>query len=47
MHEVGKLIAIQGEDGHVYTGIVSAATEKEFTVDILADGVYRRELVGQ
>ena len=46
MYEVGKLIAIQGQDGHVYTGIVSSVSEKECTVDILADGVYRRELVG-
>lgn len=44
-HEVGKLIAVQGDDGHVYTGIVTSVDihdgTSDYSVDILADGVYR------
>lgn len=45
MYEVGKLIAIQGDDGKVYTGIVTSVEDhdgkNDYSVDILADGVYR------
>jgi hypothetical protein len=52
-YKVGKLIAIQGGDGHVYTGIVTSVEDHDgtndsatavgrwATVDIIADGVYR------
>lgn len=44
-HEVGKLIAIQDENGHVYTGIVTSVDvhhdgTNDYNVDVLADGVY-------
>jgi hypothetical protein len=41
VHRVGELIAIQGQDGQVYTGIVSSTSEQGCTVDVLADGAYR------
>jgi hypothetical protein len=46
-HQVGKLIAIQDEDGHVYTGIVTSVDvhdgTNDYNVDVLADGVYHRQ----
>lgn len=42
MYEIGKLIAIQDEDGHVYTGLVtSVENDGKYSVDVIADGVYR------
>jgi hypothetical protein len=46
-HEVGKLIAIQDGDGHIYTGIVTSVDvhdgTNDYSVDILADGAYHRQ----
>ena len=39
--EIGKLVAFQSEDGHVYnTGIVESTTPtaNEFLVEVLGDG---------
>lgn len=44
MNTVGSIIAFQDKDGHVYTGIVKSVDGDSYTVDVLADGVYR-ELV--
>ena len=42
-YEIGNLIAIQDNKGHVYTGLVSSVDEHQYTVDILADGEYHRQ----
>lgn len=41
--DIGKLVAFQAEDGHVYTGIVESETNTahQFNVNILGDGEYR------
>jgi hypothetical protein len=38
--QVGKLVAFQSADGHVYTGIVQSPTNtaNEFVVEVLGDG---------
>lgn len=40
--DIGKLVAFQAADGHIYTGIVQSetGTAHEFNVDILGDGTY-------
>ena len=40
--EIGKMIAIQAEDGHVYIGFVTGVNEHgQCTVDVVADRTYR------
>lgn len=46
-HRIGSLIAIKDDDGKVYMGIVSARTESNFVVDVIADDVYRGYKLGR
>jgi hypothetical protein len=46
MTEIGKLIALQDDQGQVYMGYVTGVHEHTLDVDVIADNTYRGAALG-